>query len=219
MSARKKNSHPFGFTLVEVITVLVVIAGLIILSYLSIPTIQARVRDARRKADLHKMAIAIADYEDVNNCYPVSLPVCKTEFKDDTTTIVSSIPCDPETNDSYVYVSENADCPSWFQLYTILEYEEDKLIDEVGCTYGCGPDCQFNYGVASPNQNLDPYCSPEGQIEDPAEYVCDPAGTCEVYEDPEISGCPDIYPDDPTCQDQCEPRENRCRDERGKLIP
>jgi prepilin-type N-terminal cleavage/methylation domain-containing protein len=221
MPTRKKKKQFFGFTLVEVITVLIVIAGLLIFSYLSIPTIQAKVRDARRKADLHKMAISIADYEETNNCYPVSLPVCKTAFKDGDEIVVSSIPCDPDTNESYVYVSENSECPSWFQLYTILEYDDDALIDEVGCRYGCGPDCQFNYGVASPNQNLNPYClGPDAPAaEDPVEYVCDPAGKCEIYEDPEISGCPDIYPDDPTCQEQCEPRENRCKNERGKYLP
>lgn len=241
MPARKKKAQFFGFTLVEVITILVVISGLIILSYLNIPAIQARVRDARRKADLHKMAIAIADYEDTNNCYPVSLPVCETEFKDKDEVIVSSIPCDPQNNESYIYVAENSDCPSWFQYYTNLEYEDDPVIDRVGCRYGCGPDCQFNYGVASPNQNLNPYCqAPEtedgdgdgGEDEDddeddeetatdddPAEYVCDPAGRCEVYQDPEISGCPNIYPNDPECQNQCDPRENRCRNERGKYIP
>jgi type II secretory pathway pseudopilin PulG len=238
MPARKKKKrYPFGFTLVEVITILVVIAGLIIVSYLNVPAIQARVRDARRKADLQKMSVAIADYEDTNNCYPVSLSVCKNIFKDGDTTIVSSIPCDPQTNDSYIYVAESSECPSWFQLYTILEYDKDNLIDKVGCRYGCGPDCQFNYGVASPNQNLNPYCqAPDvdegGEDEDadedsaetatdddPAEYVCDPAGRCEVYQDPEISGCPNIYPNDPECQSQCEDRENRCRNERGKYIP
>jgi hypothetical protein len=132
---------------------------------------------------------------------------------------LSDIPCDPKDDFiSYIYVTENAECPSWFQLYTNLEDEDDVIIEKVGCTYGCGPDCQFNYGVASPNQNLNPYCGPEAPPVDPAEYVCDPAGSCEVYSDPEISGCPDIYPDDPTCQDQCEPRINRCHDERGKFL-
>lgn len=237
MSARKKKPQFLGFTLVEIITILAVIAALILFSYLNIPSIQAKARDARRKADLQKMAIAIAEYEDSTNCYPISLPLCDNKLQVDGSTIASNLPCDPGTDDSYVYVAEDSECPSWFQLYTVLEHKDDTAIEKVGCNYGCGPDCQFNYGVSSTNQNLNPYCEDEAladagdeqddeedEVEDPAgnnpdQYVCSPGGACEVHENPILSGCPDIYPNDPTCQDQCGEKINRCKTDRGKLVP
>lgn len=242
MSARKKRPQFLGFTLVEIITILAVISGLLIFSYLNIPAIQIRARDARRKANLQKMAIAIANYEEDTNCYPISLPVCKSDFTENGTAYLSSIPCDPETNESYVYVAEDSDCPSWFQLYGNLEYAKDATIDKVNCQYGCGPDCQFNYGVSSPNQNLNPYCDDQiasgdldeeddeeeiqeiqeeedPQGDNPDQYVCSSGGACEIHENPILSGCPDIYPDDPTCQDQCGEQANRCKSSKGKLVP
>lgn len=227
-----------GFTLVEIITILIVIAALILLSYISVPTILARARDAKRKGDIKRMAIAIAEFYDDKNCYPQTIPVCNNKLLENDTTLLSNIPCDPRTENSYVYVPESNECPSWFQLYGNLEYLADSIIDRVGCRNGCGPDCQFNYGTSSPNQKLNPYCeefpapapgpTPEGDDDNgddngdderPNQYVCGPSGSCEIYADPVISGCPDIYPDDPTCQDACSLRENRCHDERGKLIP
>lgn len=229
--SRKKSN---GFTLVEIITILAIISILLIFSYISAPTILARVRDAVRKGGIDRMTKAVEEYYENNNCYPIALPVCKGSIKDGEDHLLPYIPCDPSTKLSYVYVSEDSDCPSWFQLYGNLEYEEDSIIDRIGCREGCGPDCQFNYGESSTNQKLDPYCessppAPSGEPfptpspgpggGGPEQYVCAPSGACEAFDDPVISGCPDIYPDDPTCQEQCGEVENQCHDSRGKFIP
>lgn len=180
--------------------------------------------------------MAIDEYYEDTNCYPIAIPTCTNPLIDEDPKLLPTIPCDPQTKLSYVYVSEDSECPAWFQFYGILEYEPDPIIDRVGCRNGCGPGCQFNYGVASTNQKLNPFCedlepspspdstsAPEEDDEaeeregTPLQYVCAPAGRCEVYVNPERSGCPDIFPNDPTCQDQCEDMKNWCHDERGKF--
>ena len=218
-----------GFSLVEILTVIFVIAALAIFSYLSTPTILAKAKDAKRKGDIRGVALAIEEYREDTNCYPQAIPLCGNPLGDKDSPILSNIPCDPGTQNSYVYVSEGGDCPSWFQLYGNLEYTKDAIIDKVGCREGCGPNCQFNYGAASTNIKLNPYCeeaSPSppppgdeggsGEEGLPQQYVCAPGGACEVFANPELSGCPDIYPDDPTCQDACTEKENWCHDSRGK---
>lgn len=219
-----------GFSLVEILTVLSVLAALIIVSSLSVPSILARVRDAKRKVDIKRVALGIEEYRQDEECYPKAIPLCGNALANGDLVIIPKIPCDPKTKNSYVYVPEGSSCPSWFQLYGNLEYVKDKIIDKVGCREGCGPDCQFNFGATSTNQSLNPYCEDSTTISEgdggneeggetitpPLQYVCAPGGKCETFIDPELSGCPDIYPNDPTCQDQCSDKDFWCHDDRGK---
>lgn len=232
MRIKKKKA----FSLVEVITTLVFISLLILLfSFLS-PSIFAKVRDAKRKTDIRKIATLINEFYEKNNCYPQAIPLCGNPFKIGDFVILSQIPCDPKSKNSYVYVPEPKDCPSWFQIYGNLENKKDPVIKKIGCENGCGPDCLFNFGISSPNQKLDKFCTSflaqeeqetidnfqqnlnEGsKDQEILQYVCTPAGKCEVFKDPERSGCPDVYINDPTCQDACKDKNNRCHDERGKI--
>jgi len=215
-----------AFTLVEILTVLAVISGLIIFSVTTtaIPLQLAKARDSVRKSSIRRVASAIEEMYQDTNCYPESIPLCTNPLKQGSQTIINKIPCDPKSKNSYVYVPELSDCPKWFQLYGILENTDDPIIEKVGCTNGCGPICQFNFGIASTNQVLDPYCgeisptpNPSPEPSEPVnQYACSPGGDCEIYSNPEISGCPNIYINDPTCQEKCEYKEYRCHDARGK---
>lgn len=207
-----------GFTLVELLVVLTLISLLIFASYLSVPTILMRARDAVRKANIERVGRALEEYYQNHDCYPSAIPTCRNPIQDGNLTLLSGIPCDPFTKLSYVYVNDGSKCSSWYQLYGNLEYGKDKIIDRIGCREGCGPDCQFNYGRSSTNQDLNPYCG-ANPAPPPGQYVCSPGGACEVYEDPERSGCPDIYIDDPTCQNKCADKIYRCHNASGKLIP
>ena len=57
----------------------------------------------------------------------------------------------------------------------------------------------------------------------PIQYVCAPAagphpeGQCEPFAIPTLSECPNIYPDDPTCQYECYLQTNRCKNAKGKF--
>lgn len=219
-----------GFTLVEISVILMLVGVMVVFSMLYVPAQIAKARDAERKGNIDAIGKFIEEYYADVGCYPVSIPDCDNPFKLGDKAYISNLPCDPRTKDSYVYVSEISSCPGWFQLYGNLEYAQDKIIDELGCRNGCGPKCQFNYGTASTNVRLNPFCqqtstpstSPSTLVPTLApikqQYVCAPGGGCEVFAYPELSGCPDIYLDDPTCQggQWCSDPKYRCHDARGK---
>jgi len=221
-----------GFTLVEVLVVVVLVGILIIFSLLNVPAQIARARDAQRKGDIDRVGKFIEDYYDDTGCYPISIPSCGNSFYFEDKVYLYDLPCDPRSRLSYVYVSEINSCPSWYQLYGNLENSQDTIIDKLGCRNGCGPKCQFNYGISSSNIRLNPFCEETLPIstDTPStspiptttpepiklQYVCAPGGGCEAFVAPELSGCPDIYLDDPTCQGQCSVPKNRCHDSRGK---
>lgn len=223
---KKYRSRLKAFTLVEILVILALLGILIILSVVNASAQVQRARDAVRKGNIDRIKKVVEEYQQDANCYPIALPVCGNDLMSGDFKLLDDIPCDPKTKFSYVYVSEISACPSWFQIYGTLEYAADNIIDRIGCRNGCGPDCQFNYGAASSNQKLNPYCDvstpesspvgspePEGPL---TQYVCAPGGSCENFIDPVLSGCPDIYLNDPTCQNQCVEKEKRCHDARGK---
>lgn len=216
-----------GFTLVEILTVIALLAIVTFFAALNMSAQLAKARDADRKGDIDEIGKFIEEYYTDTNCYPISLPLCENSFSLGDKTYVANIPCDPRSGNSYVYVSEISSCPRWFQVYGNLEYTQDGIIDTLGCRNGCGPKCQFNYGIASSNVRLNFLCSevassepvpssPPVADETLLQYVCAPGGGCEAFMFPELSGCPDIYINDPTCQNQCDIPKNRCHDARGK---
>lgn len=218
------NVRTRGISLIEILIVIVVLGIVVIFVFLNISIQIAKAHDAERKGDMDLMEKFIEEYYLDTGCYPISIPLCNNVFRLNDKTFLSNIPCDPTTNFSYVYVSEINSCPRWFQLYGNLEYIQDKIVDKLGCRNGCGPECQFNYGVSSSNVRLNPFCdtpipssSPLPLGGSPLQYVCAPGGECEVFANPELSGCPNIYLDDPTCQnDPCKDKNYRCHDASGK---
>lgn len=207
-----------AYTLIEILIIFLILALLIVFSTVFAPVQIQKARDAVRKSHLDTIKKSINEFYTDKNCYPQTIPVCNNSLVNGNLVLLDKIPCDPLLRLSYTYVPEASECPKFFELYANLEYLNDKTIDKINCRQGCGPNCQFNYGVSSPNQNLDVYCNENNQENIPVlQYVCTPSGACEVYQDPEVSGCPDVYINDPTCQEACKPRENRCHDARGKM--
>lgn len=230
MSKKIVKKFARSFTLVEILVVLTLISAVSVYSFQQIPVQLQKARDAVRKNQINLIKKGIEEYYQDSGCYPETIPSCKNALVLGDLVINDSLPCDPETKLSYTYVPEVSDCPKWFQIYGNLEYTQDKIIDKIGCRDGCGPNCQFNYGAASTNQNLNPFCSQSqgSNQSDPVptstpapvnndQYVCSPNGSCEIYMNPELSGCPDIYLNDPTCQSACSDKNNRCHDARGKV--
>ena len=131
--------------------------------------------DAKRKTELSSLSKKLEDWYNDKNCYPKPNQICDDNptntasgqkchicgsvstpaaFKD----YVNPLPCDPEhPRYDYVYETENTVCPSWYRLYSKLDINADSSIASMGCTYGCGPgpDYAYNYGVSSPNMNLE----------------------------------------------------------------
>ncbi len=183
-----------GVTLVELLVIIVI---LMILAAFAIMYLRSQIfkgRDAKRKGDMHKIQVAVEEYEKDHNCYPLpQLVVCDpgTGLRP----YISKIPCDPTTQTSYYYEHEDSTCPSWYQLYTSLEYESDE--DIIG---KIGPEGDYNYCLTSPN-------APDCQVSDT--WGCFDGECLPIYE-----YCVPRYGDD-TCSNLCrnsttEEPQNEC---------
>jgi len=210
----KINFHS-GFTLYEILIAFVVISILIIASYFYFPPQLAKARDIKRKADLNRIRTSLMDYHDSAESFPPDINSCQQPLLLNQTTILQNLPCDPSSKTPYYY--ENNQEENWFKLYTKLENLNDPDIHLKKCDQGCGPDCAYNYGVSSPNTEID-NCLPP-----PLLYACSPGGGqtgyCEIYDDPGASECPQVFEDDPTCQGLCVSNHYRCKDSSGKHVP
>ncbi|MGB6838985.1 MAG: type II secretion system protein [Microgenomates group bacterium] len=152
MGILKRKRKVLGVTLPELLVVVSIIVLLItfILWYFRNQIFKGN--DGKRKGDIHKIQIAIEEYEKDHNCYPLpSFVICDpgTGLKP----YIPKIPCDPTTGASYFYEHEDSTCPSWYRLYANLENLSDE--DIAGA---CGPGYAFNYYETSPNAP-DPECT------------------------------------------------------------
>ncbi len=111
----------YGFTLLELLVVIGIIAVLIGLGSVSYSTAQKKARDAKRRADLHDLQNCFEQYYSYNNNfkYPVSANDSDIQSTDSyncgTTTISIQ---DPLDNTSYHYTLTNTDATNQ-TTYTI----------------------------------------------------------------------------------------------------
>lgn len=214
-----------GLSLIEILVVISIIG--LLLFFVTPPIIAQlqKARDGRRKLDINLIQKNLEEYYDSTGCYPERLLECGKSMQN----ILSAVPCDPKAQSFYPYITTGENCSPYFKIYAKLERNDDPNIRLVGCNYGCGPNCAYNYGVSSANVSLD-YCEapltpspPLIPSPTPLQYVCSPAsgpqpeGQCEPFALPTLSECPKVYPDDPTCQFECYLRENRCKNAKGKF--
>lgn len=229
-----------GISLIELLIVLAVIGLLLLFITPPIVAQLQKARDGKRKLDINLVQKGLEEFYDSTNCYPERLPECGKSLLN----VISDMPCDPKNKSFYPYITTGENCSPYFKVYAKLERIDDPNIKMVGCEYGCGPNCAYNFGVSSPNVTLD-FCQPPvtpmptntpvptlqpptptltlTPSPTPIQYVCAPAagpnpdGQCEPYAIPTLSECPEIYSNDPTCQYECYLRENRCKNAKGKF--
>lgn len=92
------TNNYLGFTLVELLVVVSIIAILSVVGIAVFGNVQSRARDARRTADLDSISKAL-ETNFTNGTYPV---VSNTMFSS------GSIPTDPRTNGNYIGVPNSA---------------------------------------------------------------------------------------------------------------
>jgi len=142
-----------GLTLIEILISLATVAILISVIFFSAFEQVAKGRDAQRKAELAKLQKTLEDYYNDSGCYPDSLTFGASNGHE-LEGYLTAIYADPLNNNTfnYLYTYDTTDsCHQWYKVYSRLEKESDKIIDEVGCGSGCGPDDNYNYWVSSPN--------------------------------------------------------------------
>lgn len=95
-----------GFTLVELLVVIVIISILATLLMANFIGARQRARDAVRKSDVKQIQAALEIYRADNGSYPSSLP-CGGVFSSGSATYMKKVPCDPlNTTTSYVYSAD-----------------------------------------------------------------------------------------------------------------
>lgn len=190
------------------VLLVITIGGLIFyLANLFVSAYMLKARDSRRKLNLERIKTALYDYYFDSDCFPKTLPACGGNLGFTNGSYLGNFPCDPKSM-SYGYQTEDKECSQWFKILTNLENLEDSGIDKVGCRNGCGPNCEYNYGLSSTNIKVNQGCVKY--------YACTPSGYCQEFTDPEASQCPRVFENNSTCNNICDQRENRCHDERGK---
>jgi prepilin-type N-terminal cleavage/methylation domain-containing protein len=139
----KRNNR--GLTFVELMIVIGIIAFLAVLISVYLRSQIYKSYDARRKAEIKRISIAVEEYEKDNNCYPLPSALSCT-IGTGLRPYLEKVPCDPMTGASYMYEHEDSTCPRWYKIYSVLNNESDS--DYVT---GIGPNSAFNYVSQSPN--------------------------------------------------------------------
>jgi len=234
---KQKSFSRRGFTLTEFLIVIAILAFMALMLYLLWSNQQGRARDARRKADLDKIKIVFEDYYNDNNCYPPAdtLDNC---WGPQLQPYLDQVPCDPFTQQSYVYLPEEGNACKGYRLLTNLEDNQDPAITEAGCqnACGCGYGDEYTYGVSSGVSLVADSCTPlppaevepDGNPDEPPDdepgdpevpvdpnpdpgthYACAPGGICNVYADTGAAGCPRTFINS-NCENACSNPANWC---------
>lgn len=136
-----------GFTLIELIIVMTIIAILatLVISFLTSEVFKGN--DAKRKTDIQRIKIAAEEFEKDHNCYPVSI-TCGVHSSQDVYPYLNNVPCDPITHASYFYVPEGSACPKWFRIFSVLQNTQDSSV-----TPNVGPPSKqvYNFYLSSDN--------------------------------------------------------------------
>lgn len=147
-----------GFSLVELLVVISIIAILSAAGIVVYQSVQPKTRDSIRKSDLNNLALALEAYFQKNGNYIDGTAGTEGNCASDTTSFYSGIatymtdnqvPKDPKTQANYCYVAVGSGSSQGFRLFTILENLSDAN-NITGCPGG------YNYAVVS--DNLAPAC-------------------------------------------------------------
>lgn len=145
-----------GFTLIEVLIVISILALLAVGVLFSVSKQRAKAEDAKIKAYLNNLKIAFEDYYGDKNCYP---PPTWFDGTDDCQSsnlspYLKAIQCDKKTGLPYVYEVDptQTNCPQWYKIYATFnlpDTDEQAIAQRsaTGSTKG-------NYGVSSSNVSV-----------------------------------------------------------------
>lgn len=119
-----KTTNRNGFTLLELLLVIVVVSLLAFVLYPRLVAGPVNARDADRKQDISRIKNALERYYQENGSYPANLAVI---VEGATPFLKPPLPTDPRTKQPYVYVT-TGNPPTSYVIQTNLENAKDKDI-------------------------------------------------------------------------------------------
>jgi len=122
-----------GFTLLELLIVIVIIGILALLIIPNITSAPKKSRDTKRKTDLTTVRKGLEEYFVNNNAYPAQL----TDLQAGSAPIMKTIPTDPKNSGVYVYTYTPANSNTTYTLKACLENDQDNG-DNVSADSSCG---------------------------------------------------------------------------------
>ena len=111
-----------GFTLLELLIVIVIIGILALLIIPNITSAPKKARDTKRKTDITTVRKGLEEYFVNNNVYPNAL----TDLTTGSAPIVKVLPADPKNTGAYVYTYTPANTNSTYTLTACLENDADN---------------------------------------------------------------------------------------------
>jgi prepilin-type N-terminal cleavage/methylation domain-containing protein len=215
-----------GFTLMELLIVIVILVLLAIGLLLALRNQIMKGNDMKRKTDLGKIQKVLEEYYNDKATYPLTSPIVNCGGAD-LKPYLEKVPCDPTKKTPYLYIPGVPTPRNGYVLCAKLENGSDSDITRIGChpVNGCGWAPGYNYCVAigAPviKPGYDPNAGGEGAANgatstptpQPGQYACTPGGECNVYADPAAAGCVFTYGDSGCIYNgvyQCANPANRC---------
>jgi prepilin-type N-terminal cleavage/methylation domain-containing protein len=128
MMKKNKINNNWGFTLLEMLVVVGIIAVLVGLGFTSYSTAQKKARDAKRKSDLKSIQNALEQYYSICGYQyptPQSGVFVNIYCPNPTTAILPTVPVDPRTTTPYPC---NGCTSSTYTIYAITETEPTPIL-------------------------------------------------------------------------------------------
>lgn len=115
-------SLPNGFTLIELLVSISIIAILTTILTANFVGARQRGQDGKRKGDVKAIQQALELYRADEGQYPEVLPACGEQLLSDNATYMKQIPCDPDGETSYQYISDGVT----YDLFACLQNTQDS---------------------------------------------------------------------------------------------
>src|SRR6478672_6231716 len=122
-----------GFTLLELLIVIVIIGILALLIIPNITSAPKKARDTKRKTDITTLRKGLEEYFVNNNVYPAQL----SDLTTGSAPIVKTLPTDPKNTGAFVYTYTPANTNSTYTLTACLENDADNGDNTVAAVSPC----------------------------------------------------------------------------------